>query len=101
MDRGRCEVCGESANVHLCEIRDHQKVEHHFCQVHAGTSQVPGIDVAIFIQQAISFCQMMLPADKRSRQHVAAEIRRLTERAIGDMLEDAKAFGLSGDQAPT
>ncbi len=46
------------------------------------------------IRQAIQFCWGMLPDEKRTPEAVAAEIRRIVERALKDLAEDAKAFGL-------
>jgi hypothetical protein len=46
------------------------------------------------IRQAISVCWMALPDDKRHVAAVEAEIRRLVERALDDLREDAQAFGI-------
>ena len=46
------------------------------------------------ISQAISTCWMMLPREKRNPDAVAAEIRRIVERALTNLKEDARAFGL-------
>ena len=45
------------------------------------------------IRAAISTCWMMLPADKKNHETVAAEVRRILERALSNLKEDAKAFG--------
>lgn len=45
------------------------------------------------IRQAIATCWMMLPDDKKDHQTVAAEIRRIVERALANMDDDAAAFG--------
>jgi hypothetical protein len=47
------------------------------------------------IRQAISYCWMMLPDDKKTVARLEAEIRRLVNRALKDLKEDAKAFGIS------
>jgi hypothetical protein len=47
------------------------------------------------IRQAISMCWMMMPDDKKNPDAVAAEIRRLVERALANLMEDAVAFGAS------
>jgi hypothetical protein len=46
------------------------------------------------VRQAISCCWMSLPADKQDVEHVAAEMRRILERALDDLREDAAAFGI-------
>jgi hypothetical protein len=50
------------------------------------------------IGQAISMCWMMLPKDKKNPDAVAAEMRRIVERALANLKEDAKAFGIADDQ---
>ena len=42
---------------------------------------------------AIRQCWMMMPAEKRTADAVAAEMRRILERAISNFREDASAFG--------
>ncbi|HUU96355.1 MAG TPA: hypothetical protein VM487_11490 [Phycisphaerae bacterium] len=37
---------------------------------------------------------MILPKEKKNPDAVAAEIRRVVERALKDLKEDAKAFGI-------
>jgi hypothetical protein len=49
------------------------------------------------VRQSISMCWMALPRERRSLSAVEAEMRRLMERALRDMKEDAQAFGM-GDQ---
>ena len=46
------------------------------------------------IRQAISMCWMMLPSKKKSTAAVESEIRRLVERALTDLKDDARAFGI-------
>ena len=46
------------------------------------------------IRQAISMCWMMMPDDKKNPEAVAAEIRRIVERALDNLKEDARAFGI-------
>ncbi len=46
------------------------------------------------IRQAISTCWMSLPKDKRTVQEVEVQVRRLLDRALRDMYEDSKQFGL-------
>ncbi len=47
------------------------------------------------IRQAISTCWMMMPDDKKNSQAVAAEIRRIVERALANLEQDASAFGFT------
>jgi hypothetical protein len=49
------------------------------------------------IRQAISTCWMMMPDDKKNVAAVEAEIRRLVDRALANLQEDAKAFGIETD----
>ena len=49
------------------------------------------------IRQAISMCWMMMPDDKKNSDAVAAEIRRIVERALANLKEDAEAFGIDGE----
>ena len=49
------------------------------------------------IRQAISFCWMMMPDDKKNPDAVATEIRRIVERALANLQEDATAFGVVED----
>jgi len=37
---------------------------------------------------------MILPKEKKNPDVVAAEVRRIVERALKDLQEDAKAFGI-------
>ena len=46
------------------------------------------------IRQAIQFCWMMLPADRKNVDGVEKEIRRLVDRALRDLREDYQSFGL-------
>jgi hypothetical protein len=46
------------------------------------------------IRQAISMCWMILPDDRKNPDAVGTEIRRIVERALRDLAEDTKAFGL-------
>ena len=49
------------------------------------------------IRQAIQHCWMGLPKEKRNVDEVERQIRRLVDRALKDVREDAKEFGF-GDQ---
>ena len=46
------------------------------------------------LRQAVSMCWMMLPEDKKNVDAVEREVRRLVDRIIADMREDAAAFGV-------
>ena len=50
------------------------------------------------LRQAIMMCWTMLPQDKRSVKHVAAEVRRLLDRALSNLQEDAEEFGYGQGQ---
>jgi len=74
-------------NVHSCSTgdpNDHGAMRHMF-----GPQAV---DQAV--RGAISTCWMILPKEKKNPDAVAAEIRRVVERALKDLKEDAKAFGI-------
>lgn len=47
------------------------------------------------LRQAVSMCWMMLPDEKKNVDGVEREVRRLIDRIIADMREDAEAFGIS------
>lgn len=49
------------------------------------------------IRQAITTCWMILPANKKSVAAVEAEIRRVVERALVNLRDDATAFGISAE----
>jgi hypothetical protein len=46
------------------------------------------------IRQAISMCWMAMPDSNKNVAAVEAEIRRITERALANLKEDATAFGI-------
>ena len=46
------------------------------------------------IRQAIHMCWMMLPDDKKTVTELEQQFRRLVDRALSDLREDAEAFGL-------
>jgi histone H3/H4 len=54
-----------------------------------GPSSVDSI-----IRSAINQCWVTLPDDKRNAANVKEQIRRLVERALRDLEEDASAFGI-------
>lgn len=45
------------------------------------------------IRHAITTCWMEMPSERRNAEAVAAEIRRIVERALANLKDDAKAFG--------
>ena len=45
------------------------------------------------IRQAMHFCWMMLPKEKRTVDELEKQIRRIVDRAIQDLRNDADAFG--------
>ncbi len=49
------------------------------------------------IRQAIQWCWMALPKDRRNMEEVESQIRRLVDRAIKDLREDREAFGRDDD----
>jgi hypothetical protein len=48
------------------------------------------------IRQAIQFCWMSLPPEKQTVDEVEQQIRRIVDRALRDLREDADSFGLGG-----
>jgi hypothetical protein len=46
------------------------------------------------VRQAIQMCWMMLPADNKTVDELEKQFRRIVDRAIKDLLDDASAFGL-------
>jgi hypothetical protein len=52
------------------------------------------------IRQVICLCRMMLPEEKRTVAGVEAEVRRLVERALKDLRDDATAFGVPPASPP-
>lgn len=47
------------------------------------------------IREAIRFCWLMLPRERRTVRDLKEEVRRLVERALEDIEEDAAVFGLT------
>ncbi|HVS35053.1 MAG TPA: hypothetical protein VMS17_05690 [Gemmataceae bacterium] len=45
------------------------------------------------IRQAIHFCWMSLPKERRTAEEMEQQIRRLVDRALKDFCEDRQAFG--------
>jgi hypothetical protein len=46
------------------------------------------------VRQAIQMCWMMLPEGSRTVDELERQFRRIVDRAIDDLREDADAFGL-------
>ncbi len=49
------------------------------------------------IAQAITSCWHLLPKDTRSMERLEAEVRRIVDRALKNVKEDAEAFGFTPD----
>lgn len=49
------------------------------------------------IREAISTCWMILPERKRTVATVEAEVRRVVERALTTLRDDASAFGIPAE----
>ena len=47
------------------------------------------------IRQAIQFCWMSLPKERRTAEELETQIRRIFERALRDFREDQQSFGQS------
>jgi hypothetical protein len=45
------------------------------------------------IRQAIHFCWMALPRDRKNAEELERQIRRIVERALRDFREDTAEFG--------
>jgi hypothetical protein len=52
------------------------------------------IQVDQTVRQGIQMCWMMLPEKGKSIDELEKQFRRIVERALKDLKEDAKAFGL-------
>jgi len=46
------------------------------------------------IRQAIHMCWMSLPPDKKSVDELESQVRRIFDRALKDLREDASQFGI-------
>jgi hypothetical protein len=46
------------------------------------------------VRQAMHLCWMMLPDDRKTVDELERQFRRIVERALRDLREDADAFGL-------
>ena len=47
------------------------------------------------IRHAIQFCWMALPPEQQNVEEVEKQIRRIVDRALRDLREDADSFGMS------
>jgi hypothetical protein len=47
------------------------------------------------IRQAIQFCWMALPPERQNVEGVEIEIRRIVDRALRDLRDDYKSFGVT------
>ena len=50
------------------------------------------------VRQSMQMCWMMLPADNQTVDELEKQFRRIVDRAIKDLREDASAFGLPSDE---
>ena len=48
------------------------------------------------LRGTVSSCWMALPKERRTVEEVEREMRRLFERAMKDLREDGKSFGIGG-----
>jgi hypothetical protein len=46
------------------------------------------------VRQGIMMCWMMLPEDRKTPDELEKQFRRIVDRALKDLREDADAFGL-------
>jgi hypothetical protein len=58
---------------------------------HAGFFGPHQIDQSI--RQAVQFCWMCLPKERRTPEELEKQVRRLVDRALKDFREDREAFG--------
>ncbi len=49
------------------------------------------------VRQAIQFCWMVLPDERKSVDEVERQIHRIVDRALRDLREDFDSFGLEGN----
>jgi hypothetical protein len=47
------------------------------------------------VRQAIEMCWLMLPEEGKSVDELEKQFRRIVDRALKDVREDAQAFGIS------
>ena len=47
------------------------------------------------VRQAIQMCWMMLPQEAKNVDELERQFRRIVDRALSDLREDADAFGIS------
>ena len=45
------------------------------------------------IRQAIDFCWMALPKDRKNADELEKQVRRIVDRALKDFRDDSKQFG--------
>jgi protein-arginine kinase activator protein McsA len=116
---GVCHVCGKPASTHVTEVRNGKQTAYACCPEHApdlhfnseanamamfdnNDPETPNKLRAMFgpsqvdqsVRQAIQFCWMMLPDDAKSVDELEKQFRRIVDRAIQDLRDDASAFGL-------
>jgi hypothetical protein len=113
-----CHVCGKPANSYVTEIRNGKQSEYACCPEHADLHfHTEANAMAMFdkndpeaekkmremfgpgqidqsVRQAIQICWMMLPQNAKTVDELEKQFRRIVERALRDLREDAGAFGL-------
>jgi hypothetical protein len=52
------------------------------------------------IRQAVQFCWMALPPDRRTADELENQFRRLVDRALKDIRDDREAFRKTVDASP-
>lgn len=57
--------------------------------------------VDTMVREAIRLCWLLLPVTRNKPEDVALEIRRIVDRALRDLSEDAKSFGLRDEPPET
>ena len=69
------------------------------CEVSQGAAAeqmaelcTPG-QVDQMLRQAVQFCWMALPKDRRNADELERQVRRFVDRAMKDFREDMEAFG--------
>jgi hypothetical protein len=45
------------------------------------------------VRQALQFCWLVLPKERRNAEELERQFRRIVERALKDFREDCQAFG--------
>lgn len=81
-----------AGNVHFTEVQESSVNPEGVAKMMRSMHGPQAVDHAL--RQAVSMCWMMLPEGKKNVDAVEHELRRLLERVITDLREDAQAFSL-------